>query len=242
MVDKENKEYLNKVADGLTSRGLTIGDLLKSVSGKNFSFLQPSDKAFQHFTTAFDKLEAGDYSQKTKGKLLEELISALFKDGYPALFEVRRNCKTSSNEIDLQLNWTQAAEKINFLPIGNNWGDSFLCECKNYADKAGVTYVGKFYSLMCYTKTTLGLFISWNGVTGENNSWKDSLGLIKKLALGDNKYIIVLNKDDLKKIRNQETNIFDLIREKYIALKNDIDYSKFIQENGKHEIEINKSW
>lgn len=242
MTDKENKEYLNAIADEFDNRGLTIGDFLKATSTRNLSFLQPAEHAFKNFAQIFDQLIAGEYSKRTKGKLLEELISTLFKDGYPSVFEVRRNCKTSSNEIDLQLNWTPAAERVNFLPAGDKWGETFLCECKNYADKAGVTYVGKFYSLMCYTKTTLGIFISWNGVTGESSSWKDSVGLIKKLALGDNKYIIVLTKDDLAKIRNRKTNIFNLIREKYLALKNDIDYMKFIEKNGKHEIELDKRW
>lgn len=233
---------LNKIADGMNNNGLTLSELLEVMTLRNSSILQLSSESFDKFAKLYDQLTSQNFSVHEKGKILEDLINVLFLEGYPLFFEVRRNCRTSSNEIDLQINWSETAETTNLVPRGIEWGESFLCECKNYEGKAGVTYIGKFYSLMCYTKTRLGIFISWNGITGKPNSWNDASGLIKKLALGDDRYIIVISKNDLERIRNKKTNIFTLIKDKYRALKNDIDYSKFIQDNGKHEIETKKIW
>ena len=79
--------------------------------------------------------------------------------------------------------------------------------------------------------------ISWDGVTGRSK-WSDSKGLIKKIALREKRYIVVLDKYDLKKICEKENNIFSLIYDKYTALKNEIDYDKYIL---KHEVEDNWS-
>ena len=70
--------------------------------------------------------------------------------------------------------------------------------------------------------------ISWNGVTGRGK-WDASKGLIKKFALKENRYIVVLDKNDLKQLSRKETNIFSLIGNKVQALKLDIDYSTYLK-------------
>ena len=49
--------------------------------------------------------------------------------------------------------------------------------------------------------------ISWDGVTGRSK-WNDSQGLIKKFALIAKKYIIVLEKTDLKQTRDGKRIFF----------------------------------
>ena len=93
--------------------------------------------------------------------------------------------------------------------------------------------MGKFASLLITTETKLGIMVTWNGVTGRNR-WSDSQGLIKKIALRQNIYIIVLDKNDFKRICDKKDNIFSIIDEKYTSLKNDIDYNVYIK---KHETE-----
>lgn len=151
------------------------------------------------------------------------------------MLDIRKNMLTSSNEIDILVNWSKSATQSGIQLLEDEMGSYFLVECKNYNNKVGVTYLGKFFSLMCYTDTKLGVFIAWNGMTGSDNSWNDAVGLVKKLALGEKKYILVLTKADLKKIRQKETNIFTLLEHKYLALKTDISYKSLIK---KHEIEI----
>ncbi|HBD66342.1 MAG TPA: hypothetical protein DC028_04850 [Eubacterium sp.] len=81
--------------------------------------------------------------------------------------------------------------------------------------------------------TYFGVMISWDGISGRNE-WKDSKGLIKKIALREKRYIVVLDKKDLKELCNGEKNIFSMLYDKYIALKNETDYDKYIV---KHEAE-----
>ena len=73
--------------------------------------------------------------------------------------------------------------------------------------------------------------ISWDGVTGRNK-WTDAKGLIKKIALRENRYIIVLDRADLKEISEKKKSVFSLAYDKYTALKNEIDYNKYIEKHG----------
>ena len=66
MTDKENKEYLNAIADEFDNRGLAIGDFLKATSTRNLSFLQPAEHAFKNFAQIFDQLIAGEYSKRLR--------------------------------------------------------------------------------------------------------------------------------------------------------------------------------
>ena len=77
--------------------------------------------------------------------------------------------------------------------------------------------------------------IAWNGIAGRSK-WSDASGLIRKIALRDNTYIIHIEKKDFKAIYEQKANIFSIIHDKYLALQNDIDYSAYIQH---HELEGN---
>lgn len=81
--------------------------------------------------------------------------------------------------------------------------------------------------------------ISWEGITGRNK-WSDSQGLIKKIALREKRYIIVLDKDDLEKIYKKEESVFSVIYDKYIALKNEIDYRQYIDRHEAEDMIIEK--
>ena len=83
---------------------------------------------------------------------------------------------------------------------------------------------------MCYTNTKFGVLVAWEGVTG--NGWSDGTGLIKKLALADKRYIIVITQYDLYDIYQKNITIFELLKNKYQSLKNDISYELHIS---KHE-------
>lgn len=217
----------------LQERGLTISELLLILGKYNSRVLQMDDENCKEFTELYNKIEHEKDNSLQKGKLLEDLSFILFREGYKGLLECHKNCRTSTNEIDILLRWTQQARLAGIYRSFDFFGESFLCECKNYKGKVNVTYVGKFFSLMCVTNSTMGIMIAWEGVSARN-AWADAEGLIKKIALKENKYIIVLDKKDLKRIAERKDNIFSLIYNKYLCLKNDIDYSKYIE---KHEAE-----
>lgn len=213
--------------------GLSLPEFLGLMGKYKSHVLNLGEDQYKKFAEIYKKIEDKDYEEKEKGKLLEELTYVLFQKGYPTLVECRKNCRTSTNEIDLQLGWTEEARVIGIQNAFSFLEDFFICECKNYEKKVDVTYVGKFYSLLSVTRTNIGIMIAWDGITGRS-SWNDSKGLIKKIALKEKIYILSIDKKDLEKIYNKKSNIFSILRDKYLALKNEIDYSKYIE---KHEAE-----
>ena len=168
---------------------------------------------------------------KEKGNKLEDLAKVLFVNSFPNIFEVKCNRRTSTNEIDLIINWTPQANSIGINNEFNGFGNTFLCECKNYDGKVDVTYIGKFFSLLCCSDTKLGIMVAWQGVTGKG--WSAGSGLIKKIALSEKRYIIVITQSDLYDIYQKKINLFELLKYKFRALKQDISYEKYIT---KHEL------
>ena len=221
--------YSEKTAQFLNGMGLNLFELIAVLSKESSPLLNLSQKQQAEFDLYYDKLIEQDYSVHTKGALLEKLSRILFCNSF---FEIRCNCTTSTNEIDILITWSEDARVTTINKSFPCFGDYFLCECKNYASKVGVTYIGKFASLLESVRSSLGIMISWEGITGTN--WQDGVGLVKKLALCDCCNIIVIDKDDLARIHRREVNIFKLITDKFIALQNDIDFRQYIQ---KHEAE-----
>lgn len=223
------ENYSERTAQFLNDVGLTLGELLAEISKESSSLLNLSKEQQAEFDLYYDKLIKQDYSVHTKGALLEKLSRILFNN---YLFEVRSNCTTSTNEIDILVSWSENAQVNRINQSFPCFGDYFLCECKNYAKRVGVTYIGKFASLLESVRSPFGIMISWEGITGKN--WNDGVGLVKKLALGKRCNIIVIDKYDLARIHRKEVNIFKIVNDKFIALQSDIDFQQFIQ---KHEAE-----
>ena len=221
------EEKFNNASQLLKQAGYTLSDFMRDASKYNSSLVQMKDEDLTEFQRLYDEIDKGNLSRGEKGKKLEELTTLLFEKSVVNLLQVYKNCRTSTNEIDLLVKWTDQANLSGISQSLSFLGDSFLCECKNYEGAVGVTYVGKFCSLMLVTNTDFGVMISWDGVTGRSK-WSDSQGLIKKFALSAKKYIIVLEKNDIEKIYTRKKNLFSLIHDKYLALKDDIDYQKYI--------------
>lgn len=233
-MESDEKKVVSEVIDIMNQHGISISDLIKLTGKRNSALFQLNDMSYEKFTDLYKKIVDGDYQQTAKGKLLEELMYSVFTEGYSTVWNCRKNCRTSTNEIDIQLDWTENARLAQLNTAFPCFGESFLCECKNYGGAVNVTYVGKFYSLLKVTGSSIGILISWEGITGRG-SWSDSKGLIKKIALKERIYIIVIDKEDLKEIYNKKNNIFSLIYDKYIALKNEIDYSTYIKRHENEE-------
>lgn len=220
-----------KMESLLSEVGLTLPQLLQ-VLGKNKStLLNMDEKNLKNFIEIYDKIDKKECENTEKGKLLEKLSGILFQESSQKLFCVRNNCRTSTNEVDSLIEWTEYARISGLCNAYPCFSDSFICECKNYKGQVDVTYVGKFCSLLVVSNIKLGIMISWEGITGRNK-WEAAKGLVKKIALSEKIYIIVLDKKDLREIYENKNNIFSLVHEKYLALKADIDYAKYIQKHG----------
>lgn len=217
----------------LNDIGMTATEWLLTIGKYKSRILQLNDISYKKFAELYEKIISRDFKQTDKGKMLEDLTALLLYKGYPGIFECRRNLRTSSNEIDLQLCWTENARIAGIDRAFPFLEDSFLCECKNYKKSVDVTYIGKFFSLLHVAHCKIGIMVVWNGIAGRSK-WSDASGLIRKIALRDNTCIISIDKNDFKAIYEQKTNIFSMIRDKYLALQNDIDYSAYILH---HELE-----
>ena len=141
------------------------------------------------------------------------------------------NIRTKTNEIDL---FIELSEKGYFYRsrLYPSLPKKFLVECKNYNETVGVTYVGKFYSLMNVSNTNNGIFISKKGLTGNPDSWSDSKGLVKKIALKNNCFILDFDLSELKNLKGKHLN--KMLSDKLNCLKLDVSFEKFIKP---HELE-----
>lgn len=223
------ENYAERAEQVLSEGGLNLGEFIALLANKSSKLLNLSQEQQAEFDLYYEKLIKKDYTAQTKGKLLEKLSCILFHN---CLFEIRNNCTTSTNEIDILVAWSENEQITGINRSFPCFGDYFLCECKNYSSKVGVTYIGKFASLLESAKSSLGIMISWEGITGSN--WADGVGLVKKLALSGCCNIIVIDKEDLGRIYRKEVNILKIVNDKFIALRTDVDFKQFIQ---KHEAE-----
>lgn len=235
MIDKEKMDILLTVDEILCDKGMTFSEFLSLRISRDSSMLDFSDGIYNRFKELYAKINETDafVSRKEKGTLLEELTALLFSDN---LLNVIKNARTSTNEIDILLTWNNKARISSINTVYDSLKEPFICECKNYKGKVDVTYVGKFYSLLSVSGTKLGVLVAWEGVTG-SSPWLDALGLIKKIALKHDTYILILDKNDFKRIYDREVkNIFKLLDDKYIALKHDINFNKHLSHHENEDI------
>lgn len=179
---------------------------------------------------------------KQKGILLESLSKMIINDTY--FFKVHSNVITQTNEIDLIVVPTddgiQAIKRFNLneqlLKIPYK---TFISECKNYKKNVGVTWIGKFYSLMSVCNCKFGIIFSNKKLTGSEEYWTDGNGLIRVLNLientkgTDNFSMINLNSEDYDRLIQGE-RFFDLIGNKINSVRFASKYESFIEDN-KHE-------
>lgn len=166
---------------------------------------------------------------KEKGKALENLVSYLLKISGNLLY-VAENLRTSTNEIDqlVQLNTTGALLVKNGLL--NPKFETMICECKNYNKSVGVTYVGKFCSLLLCHDIKIGILFSYHGITG--SGWSDGAGLIRKFYLHKEKHserycIINFSIREFESILEGK-NLFEIIDEQINSLRFDTDYGRYL--------------
>jgi hypothetical protein len=180
-------------------------------------------------------LDCPEDIDRRKGEALEVLAAYLLSIS-GSIFEVYKNIRTKTNELDQFAVLTTKGKLLMSRGIIDNRLLNIIGECKNYNKRVNVTYVGKFCSLLLSTSTKIGILFSYHGVTGKN--WNEASGLIKKFHLhkeneSDRYCIIDFNITDFKAISTGK-NLLEIIDERLISLKYDTDFSKFLS---KHENE-----
>jgi len=166
---------------------------------------------------------------KEKGDALEELVAFLL-NASGGIFKVSKNVRTSTNEIDEIIELKGNGKILGALHLIPARLTEFLGECKNYGGTIGVTYVGKFYSLLQTTCMKTGILFSYRGVSG--NGWADGSGLVRKIYLQREKLdervaIIDFSYMDFKSILEGH-NFLEIVEEKLNALRYDTSIDEFI--------------
>lgn len=224
-----------------------LDQIVQNPLDKFNAFITWSQNDKEEFKQLLDKLkEPYDKTKETtkdKGDRLEELVEFIIRKTY--FFEVYKNVHTETNEIDevitLSDRGKQAIKTFNLsrelIPIKD---DLFLGECKNYQSNLGVTYVGKFYSLLSVTDISFGIIFTQKGLTGDSEGYKDAYGLTKVLrmvekAKGREFFIITFTLDDYEKMLEGKT-FFELVEAKKKEMQLASNYTTFLKDN-KHEAE-----
>ncbi|MCY8514600.1 acetylglutamate semialdehyde dehydrogenase [Bacillus atrophaeus] len=175
-------------------------------------------------------------STREKGTALEELVFFLFET--TSIFDVAQNIYTSTNEIDVLMTLNSKGRRYLSAGFLDNKFDIFLAECKNYNKTIGVTWVGKFWSLLNSSPTKLGIIFSYHGLTGRR--WSDGIGMTKKIymskeSIQDKICIIDFNIKDFEQIEEGHS-ILDIISSKIKALMLDVDeYKTFLSKHPSQE-------
>ena len=198
-----------------------------------------SDDDMQEFSLLLTDLKSDkSKTTKEKGNKLENLVEFIVKKTF--FFDVYSNVRTGTNEIDeiitLSSKGKQALEMFGICKdLLEMDSDVTLGECKNYGKKLGVTYIGKFYSLMISTNVSFGIIFTINGLTGNEKEFHDSYGLIKVLRIiekyknnNDDFYIITFDLSDYEKMQ-EGISFFELIKTKKIALRMSANYDQLLQ-------------
>lgn len=165
-------------------KGLTLEELIK-IFPEAFSYedlCQLSNKQRLTYKNLLNNLITVNTTRSTtqeKGKALEDLVEYLLT--ISGVFFVYKNVRTATNEIDEIIKLNEKGRVLQKLGTIPERYLSFLGECKNYRTKIGVTYIGKFYSLLLTTGNSTGILFSFHGISGDG--WKDGQGLVKKIYL-----------------------------------------------------------
>lgn len=190
MTDHEKSEYIYREMSRI---GLNLDQLVSCGIDFDQSILSMPPEAKSRYEEYLEGLSKKYSTKKEKGDVLENIANCLMFTEF-SIFNVLRNVRTSSNEIDILVS-TSDKGKLIIPNLYTFLGDKFVCECKNYAKKLDVTYVGKFYSLLKTLNLELGIIFTVEGITGKNN-WDASKAFIRKVALKEGIAIVVFDRND----------------------------------------------
>lgn len=215
--------------------GYKIKELLENpiykdlISQEIFKF---SNEEKEKMRNIINKIKDNNFNTtKEKGTALEELIGLLFKS--PNFFKVYHNVRTSSNEIDLVVEFLENALTCNIHKMFGLSKNKLIIECKNYSKKVDVTWVGKFMHLINTHNLETGIIFSKLSLTGIKNgklTWNSASGLIKKFYLKYSKTVICLTFDELESILDEKISFSELCKNKIsnIELDTGIFYAEHL--------------
>jgi len=127
----------------------------------------------------------------------------------------RRRALSSSTDYDLVC----AMEGFD-LDFRSELGRHFVCECKDWEANADFTVMAKFCRTLNATKSRFGVLFSRKGISGVGKKSYAELEQLKFFQ-SDGVVIVVLNEEDLRKIRDG-ANLIALLRTQYEKVRLDL--------------------
>lgn len=219
---QEYKESIDNVITAFRSFGTELS--LEKIC----EYSDSEKQEYNRLLDDFKKKNSSKCSTKEKGDSLENIASFVLKSGN--IFEVYKNIRTSTNELDQLVKTTVNGSILCSNGILDSRLSNFIGECKNYSKCVSVTYVGKVCSLLQTMNIKICILFSYKGITG--SGWKDASGLVKKFYMSkenqNEKYCIIdFNISDFESIKSGN-NFLKIIEDKIMALKVDTDYTTFL--------------
>ncbi|RKX91687.1 MAG: hypothetical protein DRP84_11230 [Spirochaetes bacterium] len=151
-------------------------------------------------------------SPQEKGNKLENLAKKLLESPYLKIIDTKK--RTSTGEIDIVFE----VKKFEGT-IFHNFSDILIVECKNWEMKVSANELRSFADKMRDTDTTVGIFFSRYGITGDSEFVRDAKGIIRDKWKTERKIIIVLTYNDLRNVIEKGMNFYKLLKEKYYEVK-----------------------
>lgn len=214
--------------DSKPSDLMTIGELQELIEGQRDNICSIPEENLAEYKKLLSELESSTTSKdnKVKGQALEKITLFLVKN--IRLFKYSEsNVFTSTNEIDVLCRFSPEYS-CRLFPNGifeSGYSKYLLCECKNYPKKIGVTWVGKFASLVDTTPNcNVGVLFSLKGLAGRGK-WDSSKGLVKKMFYkysNDSQRLYLLDFDlkDFKRLASNR-NFIEVLQKKAESLELD---------------------
>ncbi len=172
----------------------------------NNAFFSPTEKEYKELESLYLKIFETQKTTKEKGDTLENLTCRLFSicKHFSAA-----PLKLHPNQIDCFVR-----NKL-YLPgiSSEKCKSNFTIECKNEATKPKAGYVNKLHSILRVTGNSFGIIVS------KEEAPKTFVELANNIFLREDIVIISIDKDDLKHIIFDRTNLLELMERKIDEVK-----------------------
>lgn len=216
---QENKTDIPIHSSALNN--FSLETFLKNGGSFNREFYCPTNEEYKVLTEKFNNIFTTHKTTKERGDSLESLILSLF--GCCKHFSSTDKLKLGDNQIDC------FARNKMYIPGISQVGsfDFFVIECKNEKEAPGITYFNKLHSILINSSLQFGIIVSKFRAARTLNKFAHTI------FLKDEKIMINLDSDDLKKIIIDRVNLLECLERKIAEVK--LDANKDLTELGLFE-------
>ncbi len=216
---QENKTDLPKHSSALNN--FSLETFLKNGGSFNRDFYCPTNEDYKVLNEKYDNIFNTHKTTKECGDSLESLTLSLFC--CCKHFMATDKLKLGDNQIDC------FARNKMYIPGISQVGsfDFFVIECKNEKEAPGIAYFNKLHSIMINNSLQFGIIVSKFKAARTLNKFAHTI------FLKDEKIMINLDGDDLKKIIIDRVNLLECLERKIAEVK--LDAKKDLIELGLFE-------